>query len=79
MEVQYSLCLCKYRCSTVAISLNLPCCGTCCISEELLGQGCRSEGVSCAVNYTEIEIKFSSAGWISSHEIGFIWKLLVNL
>lgn len=79
MEAQYSLSLCKYRRVTVAFKLNLPCCGTCCISEQVLDQGCRSEGMSCAVNYTEIEVKFPSAGWISSHEIGFIWKLLVNL
>lgn len=68
----------KCGCGTRAFRLNLPFCGTHFISKQLLDPGHRSGDMSCAVNCKEIEMEFPSAGWISSHEVGFIWKPLVN-
>lgn len=68
----------KCGCGTRAFRLNLPFWGTHFIPKQLLDQGHRVGAVSCAVNCKDIEMEFPSAGWISSHEVGFIWKLLVN-
>lgn len=42
-------------------------------------KGCRFRNLSCAVSYNGIEMEFPLAGWVSSHKVNFIWKLLVEL
>lgn len=49
------------------------------LSSFLKNEGCRFRNLSFAVNYNEIEMEFPLAGWVSSHKVNFIWKLLGEL
>lgn len=66
----------KHGCGVVAFRLNIPCREAHFLSEEL---GCRFRNLSCDANYKGTEMAFPWAGWVSSHKISFIWKLLVKL